>query len=102
MKGLSEHATGYSVCHISLMFLLRIDLMDLQDFGVWNISYQSVSCESWSGFKDAAALGSVPSLGDDACCPADPTVNGHGSTCFFPPFDSDAGKRERYMSFVFR
>jgi hypothetical protein len=48
----------------------------LQDFGVWNISYQSVSCASnWSGSKDAAALGSVPSLGDGACCPADPTVN---------------------------
>ena len=54
----------------------RIDLPHLQDFGVWNISYESVSCAShWSGFKDAAALGSVPSLADGACCPADPTVN---------------------------
>ncbi|THH12897.1 hypothetical protein EW146_g7265 [Bondarzewia mesenterica] len=44
------------------------------DFGVWNISYQSVSCEpNWSGSKSTAALGSVTDLGDSVCCPANPT-----------------------------
>ncbi len=48
---------------------------------MWNISYQRVSCASnWSGSKYAAALGSVPSLEDGACCPADPTVT-HHLTC---------------------
>ena len=46
-----------------------------QDFGVWNISYEVVSCSEWKGWNDASALGSVPSLGDGACCPADPTVS---------------------------
>jgi len=42
------------------------------DFGVWNISYQAVSCKSsWSGGKDQSALGSKPDSG--GCCPADPT-----------------------------
>jgi hypothetical protein len=46
-----------------------------QDFGVWNISYTTVTCQSnWAGSKDAAALGSVASLGDGGCCPANPTV----------------------------
>ncbi|EPQ57324.1 hypothetical protein GLOTRDRAFT_58604 [Gloeophyllum trabeum ATCC 11539] len=43
------------------------------DFGVWNVSYQAVSCTEWSGYKNAAALGSVTSLGSGACCPANPT-----------------------------
>jgi len=60
------------------------------DFGVWNISYQSVSCASyWSGSKDAAALGSVPSLGDGACCPADPTGSAN-DTC--PSFSDKNGE----------
>jgi hypothetical protein len=59
---------------LDVPFLRR--LAYLQDFGVWNISYQSVTCTSnWSGSKDAAALGSVPSLGDGGCCPANPTVS---------------------------
>ena len=71
----------------SLMFLLHVTLAHLQDFGVWNISYESVSCVShWSGSKDAAALGSVPSLADGACCPADPTVNHKEPTCLSHPF----------------
>ena len=66
--------------HPPFMFPSHIDLPHLQDFGVWNISYESVSCASqWSGFKDAAALGSVPSLADGACCPADPTVKSNVS-----------------------
>ncbi|KAI0302618.1 RlpA-like double-psi beta-barrel-protein domain-containing protein-containing protein [Russula brevipes] len=64
-------------------------LTHLQDFGVWNISYQSVSCTSyWSGSKDAAALGSVPSLADGACCPADPTGSSN-NTC--PSFSDKNG-----------
>jgi len=45
-----------------------------QDFGVWNISYQSVACTNWEGWNHAAALGSVTSLGSSACCPDNPTV----------------------------
>ncbi|KAI0268753.1 RlpA-like double-psi beta-barrel-protein domain-containing protein-containing protein [Gloeopeniophorella convolvens] len=59
------------------------------DFGVWNISYQSVSCTShWPGSKNAAALGSVPSLESGACCPADPTGN-PSDTC--PSFSDQNG-----------
>ncbi|KAG1858445.1 RlpA-like double-psi beta-barrel-protein domain-containing protein-containing protein [Suillus subalutaceus] len=45
------------------------------DFGVWNISYQSVSCTNWEGWNYAAALGSVANLGYSACCPDNPTVS---------------------------
>ncbi|KAH7919735.1 hypothetical protein BV22DRAFT_1022481 [Leucogyrophana mollusca] len=50
------------------------------DFGVWNISYQSVSCDSWEGWNNAAALGSVADLGYTACCPDNPTGNA-SNTC---------------------
>ena len=43
-----------------------------QDFGVWNITYASVSCGEWKGWGDKSALGSVPNI--TGCCPADPTV----------------------------
>ncbi|KAI0031732.1 RlpA-like double-psi beta-barrel-protein domain-containing protein-containing protein [Vararia minispora EC-137] len=57
------------------------------DFGVWNISYQSVSCNSsWAGAKDRAALGSVPALEMSACCPADPTGSAN-DTC--PSYSAD-------------
>lgn len=43
--------------------------------GVWNISYTTVSCEDdWAGANNAAAVGSVPNLGDSVCCPLDPVV----------------------------
>ncbi|TBU33859.1 RlpA-like double-psi beta-barrel-protein domain-containing protein-containing protein [Dichomitus squalens] len=55
------------------------------DFGVWNVSYQSVDClQNWAGAKHPAALGSVDD-GSSACCPANPTVrvlacpHAHGS-----------------------
>ncbi|KAI0305458.1 RlpA-like double-psi beta-barrel-protein domain-containing protein-containing protein [Multifurca ochricompacta] len=65
------------------------DCTPAQDFGVWNISYQSVSCSShWSGFKDTAALGSVPDLGDSVCCPANPMGNAN-DTC--PSFSDQSG-----------
>lgn len=51
------------------------------DFGVWNISYQSVSCvDNWAGGHDPAALGSVNNLGDSVCCPADPLAP-NGTIC---------------------
>ncbi|KAI0055173.1 hypothetical protein BV25DRAFT_1922032 [Artomyces pyxidatus] len=59
------------------------------DFGVWNISYESVSCEpSWSGSKSASALGSVAALGDGGCCPANPTGSAN-DTC--PSFSDQNG-----------
>jgi hypothetical protein len=49
---------------------------------VWNITYQSVSCSNWGGFEDAAALGSVASLGTaGGCCPADPTPGNASNIC---------------------
>jgi len=41
------------------------------DFGVWNVTYQSISCTHWAGWKDAAALGSVPDHENGVCCPAE-------------------------------
>lgn len=64
-------------------------LYGYSDFGIWNISYQSVPCASWAGFKDARALGSVPSLEDGACCPANPTGSVN-DTC--PSFSDKNGK----------
>lgn len=59
------------------------------DFGVWNVSYQSVSCKpNWAGSKSAAALGSVTDSGDSVCCPADPTGNAN-DTC--PSFSDKNG-----------
>jgi len=49
----------------------------VQDYGVWRISYTTVSCENeWAGAKDPDALGSVrdPNLQGGVCCPADPIV----------------------------
>jgi len=43
------------------------------DFGVWNISYQSVDCNDWEGWKNDAALGSVADQGPESvCCPSNP------------------------------
>jgi len=56
------------------------------DFGVWNISYSSVSCETWEGYKNSVALGAVDYLGDSVCCPANPSGN---STC--PSYSEENG-----------
>jgi len=70
-------------------FPSNVSLYGYSDFGVWNITYKSLSCASyWSGSKDAAALGSVPSLADGACCPADPTGSSN-DTC--PSFSDKNG-----------
>ncbi|KZT10946.1 uncharacterized protein LAESUDRAFT_721360 [Laetiporus sulphureus 93-53] len=56
------------------------------DFGVWNVSYESVEClDDWQGGKVAAALGSAPDLGS-VCCPANPSGN---DTC--PSYSEDNG-----------
>jgi hypothetical protein len=76
-----------------------------QDFGVWNISYQVVSCTDWKGWNDASALGSVPSLGNGACCPADPTVSdlrvNNGLTCA-NVFCATPLELERHVPIIFR
>ncbi|KAJ7217887.1 RlpA-like double-psi beta-barrel-protein domain-containing protein-containing protein, partial [Mycena pura] len=57
------------------------------DFGVWNVSYETVSCTNWNGWKNAAALGSVTNLGNESvCCPANPTGNPN-DTC--PSYSDD-------------
>jgi hypothetical protein len=62
-------------------FPSNASLYGYTDFGVWNISYETVTCQSdWAGWKDSAALGSVTALGDGGCCPANPTGNGN-DTC---------------------
>ncbi|KAI0743464.1 RlpA-like double-psi beta-barrel-protein domain-containing protein-containing protein [Daedaleopsis nitida] len=58
------------------------------DFGVWNVTYQSVDClENWAGAKNAAALGSVDD-GSSVCCPANPTGSTN-DTC--PSYSDDNG-----------
>ncbi|KJA20694.1 hypothetical protein HYPSUDRAFT_42752 [Hypholoma sublateritium FD-334 SS-4] len=60
------------------------------DFGVWNITYDSVPCiPNWQGANDAAALGSVKALGVGACCPADPTPGNVSNIC--PSFSDQNG-----------
>ncbi|KAG9316281.1 RlpA-like double-psi beta-barrel-protein domain-containing protein-containing protein [Chiua virens] len=66
--------------------------MPLLDFGVWNISYQSVSCQEWEGYQNQSALGSVADLGYTSCCPNDPTESSDG-VC--PSYSDNAG-----LSFV--
>ncbi|PPR05820.1 hypothetical protein CVT26_010100 [Gymnopilus dilepis] len=60
------------------------------DFGVWNITYQSVPClDDWAGSRNLAALGSVQDLGLGACCPADPSPGNASSIC--PSFSEQNG-----------
>ncbi|TFK73895.1 hypothetical protein BDN72DRAFT_834220 [Pluteus cervinus] len=60
-----------------------------KDFGVWNISYQTVSClDDWTGSKNKAALGSELALGASGCCPANPTGSSN-DTC--PSFSDKNG-----------
>ncbi|KAJ7902003.1 RlpA-like double-psi beta-barrel-protein domain-containing protein-containing protein [Mycena olivaceomarginata] len=58
------------------------------DFGVWNVSYQTVPCiPNWAGANNKAALGSVTNLGNESvCCPANPTGN-LNDTC--PSYSDD-------------
>jgi hypothetical protein len=64
-------------------------LYGYKDFGVWIITYQSVSCMShWDGATDAAALGSVAALASSGCCPSEPTGQSN-DTC--PSYSDHAG-----------
>ena len=70
----NESFYGYKVRHLSHSHVHEA-LTPLQDFGVWNISYESVSCESdWAGGTNQSALGAVNTQGSSACCPIDPFV----------------------------
>jgi len=69
-------------------FPSNVALYGYADFGVWNISYETVTCTNWAGWKDAAALGSVASLGNGGCCPTNPTGNAN-DTC--PSFSAQNG-----------
>ncbi|MBW0516188.1 hypothetical protein O181_055903 [Austropuccinia psidii MF-1] len=49
-------------------------LYGYDDFGIWDISYQSVSCELWSGWSNKSTLEvekSYPGYQDN-CCPSNP------------------------------
>lgn len=49
-------------------------LYGYDDFGVWDIDYDSVSCEEWSGWSNSSNLGvetSYPGWAD-SCCPVNP------------------------------
>ncbi|KAF7306115.1 Expansin-like EG45 domain-containing protein [Mycena chlorophos] len=57
------------------------------DFGVWNVSYEVVSCSHWAGWNAKSALGSVTNLGNESvCCPANPT-GAANDTC--PSYSDD-------------
>lgn len=75
----SDEATyGYKVC--SALVYSTLTQSFLQDFGIWNVTYETVSCtQNWPGARNAAALGSVANLGTGVCCPANPTVRPHGT-----------------------
>jgi len=45
-----------------------------KDFGVWNITYEAITCAEWNGWNDQAALGSAPNMFPGVCCPAEPSV----------------------------
>jgi len=71
-------------------FPSNVSLYGYKDFGVWNISYQSASClPNWGGSRNAAALGSVKSLGTGACCPAEPQPGNASASC--PSFSDSNG-----------
>lgn len=59
------------------------------DYGVWNVSYQAVSCEEWNGYDDKAALGSDWDQQSSACCPANPPPSGNDACC--PPYYDTLG-----------
>jgi len=67
-------------------FPSNVSLYGYTDFGVWNITYQVVSCSNWAGFSDPAALGSV---GQGTCCPDDPTPGNASNIC--PSFSDNNG-----------
>ncbi|PBK91506.1 hypothetical protein ARMGADRAFT_1166331 [Armillaria gallica] len=70
-------------------FPSNASLYGYTDFGVWNISYEIVSCENWAGWDNEAALGSVAYLGNESvCCPDNPTGSAN-DTC--PSYSDNNG-----------
>ncbi|EGG10672.1 uncharacterized protein MELLADRAFT_76883 [Melampsora larici-populina 98AG31] len=49
-------------------------LYGYEDFGVWNVKYESISCEHWAGWKNESALGTDPNYpaSNSLCCPYNP------------------------------
>jgi hypothetical protein len=61
-----------------------------KDFGVWNITYQSVPCvPTWAGSKTTSAMGSAKQLGSAGCCPANPSPDNATNIC--PSFSDQNG-----------
>lgn len=49
-------------------------LYGYSDFGIWNIDYETVSCEEWGGWTNGTNLGverSYPGY-EESCCPTNP------------------------------
>jgi len=70
-------------------FPSNVAVYGYSDFGVWNITYQNVSCSNWAGYSNPAALGSVAELKDGVCCPANPTPGNASNIC--PSFSDNNG-----------
>ncbi|EKM54536.1 uncharacterized protein PHACADRAFT_258456 [Phanerochaete carnosa HHB-10118-sp] len=66
-------------------FPSNVSLYGYSDFGVWNVSYEIVSCvDDWAGGHNAAALGSINQT-YGVCCPANPN-----STDLCPSYSDDS------------
>ncbi|EFP84497.2 uncharacterized protein PGTG_10217 [Puccinia graminis f. sp. tritici CRL 75-36-700-3] len=55
-------------------FPSNVELYGYSDFGIWNIDYETVSCEEWAGWTNASSLGverSYPGY-EESCCPTNP------------------------------
>ena len=62
--------------HIQSAFSeIDLQLYHVKDFGVWNVSYISVSCDAWEGSSNSSDFGAVSNLGNGVCCPEDPFVS---------------------------
>ncbi|KAG0142297.1 hypothetical protein CROQUDRAFT_50492 [Cronartium quercuum f. sp. fusiforme G11] len=62
-----------------------VALYGYDDFGIWDVEYQSISCEHWDGWKNESALGTDPNYpaSDSLCCPYNPAFT--SQMCPTPP-----------------
>lgn len=90
-------------------FPSNVTLYGYTDFGVWNVTYESVSCVSdWEGGQDSTALGSVTSLGPEgACCPSNPTTQANDTCVSYsdknaisPTFSANSAGRRAPLPFT--
>lgn len=106
--------TGYTVSTSFPVISESPVLTKAQDFGVWNISYESVDCESaWAGSSNISDFGAATNLGPESvCCPSDPFVRTtipcrtlcqkHCAACNTNlAFLFHAGEPEYHLCFVF-